>query len=243
MKLFSKIRSGNVLYYPGCLTKYVLGDIANNYKIILDKIGADYIQLRDLESCCGSPILNSGHTAEALRLAKNNFEIFKDHNVKKIITSCPACSKTLGKDYPNFLSGWDIEVEHISLTIYNAMKIGQLKPKYLGIKFTYHDPCHLGRHCGIYREPRAILEKIGQLNEMKLNGRFSFCCGGGSGVKSNYSDLSNSIAKERIKMAAETKADCFVTTCPMCYIHIKENSEKMDVKEISQLLGDSDNSD
>jgi Fe-S oxidoreductase len=71
---------------------------------------------------------------------------------------------------------------------------------------------------------------------MKLSKKSSFCCGGGSGVKSNYPELSNAIAKERIGMAKETGAECLVTTCPLCFMHLKENSGDMKVKELSEVL-------
>jgi Fe-S oxidoreductase len=237
MSIFKKLLGGNILYYPGCLTKFVAKDLEENYKKILTRIGIDFIQLKDLEFCCGSPVLNSGHKEEALLLAQKNFKVFRDHRISKIITSCPACFKTFSKDYPELLKEWDIEVEHITQTLANAIKQGKLKPNKLNITLTYHDPCHLGRHCGIYEEPREILKSIGaKIEEMRLNKEFSFCCGGGSGVKSNYPELSNAIAKERIDMAKETGAECLVTTCPMCFMHLKENSKDLKIKELSEVL-------
>jgi Fe-S oxidoreductase len=89
----------------------------------------------------------------------------------------------------------------------------------------------------IYEEPRKILEFIGcKIVEMKFNRENSFCCGGGGGVQSNYSELANSIAKERIEQALETKAEFLVTACPLCYYHLKRNSKGIQVFEISQIL-------
>ncbi len=226
----------NTLYYPGCLTKFVLKDINDNYKKILTKIDIEYITLKDLEVCCGSPILNCGHEEEAIELIKKNYKIFKEHSVNKIITSCPACYHTFKNTYPKFLEKWDLQVEHITQTIDKAIKEKKINIESLDIDLTYHDPCHLGRYCEIYQEPRNILKKIGNIKEMKLTENYSFCCGGGSGVKSNYTPLANSIAKERIEMAKETKAKCLTTTCPMCYLNLKENSKDLKVKEISQLI-------
>jgi len=230
---------GNILYYPGCLTKFVAKDLEENYKKILNKIGIDFIMLKDLELCCGNPVLNAGHEKETKELAEKNFKLFKDRGVKKIITSCPACFHMFKTNYPKLISGWDIKVEHITQTISKAVKEGKINPKRLGIDITYHDPCHLGRYEGIYDEPRDIIKKSGNLKEMKLTKNYSFCCGGGSGVKSNQPELANSIAKERIGMAKETKAKVLCTSCPMCYLHLKENSGGLEVKEISQLFEDS----
>ena len=133
---------GNTLYYPGCLTKFVAKDLEENYKKILNKIGIDFIMLKDFEVCCGNPILNAGHEKETKELAEKNFKLFKDRGVKKIITSCPACFHMFNKNYPKLIEKWDIKVEHITQTISKAVKEGKINPKKLGIDITYHDPCH-----------------------------------------------------------------------------------------------------
>lgn len=237
MALFKKLFAGNVLFYPGCLTKFVGKDIEKNYKKILSKIGVDFITLRDLEVCCGSPILNAGYNEEAKKLAKKNLQVFKDHSVQKIVTACPACFRMFSKEYPKMVEAWDIEVEHITQTISKAISSGKYKPRKNESTVTYHDPCHLGRHSGIYDEPRQILKATGaNLKEMRLSKEYAFCCGAGSGVKSNFPELANASSKERVQMAKETKAKCLVTTCPMCYYNLKENSDDLDVKELSQFL-------
>jgi Fe-S oxidoreductase len=236
MSFISKLFSGNILYYPGCLTKYVAKDLEENYKKILNKIGIDFITLKDLEFCCGNPVLNAGHEKEAKELAEKNFKLFKERGVKKIISSCPSCFHMFKTNYPNLVEGWNIQVEHITQTISEAIKKGKINPKKLNTDLTYHDPCHLGRYEGIYNEPREILKISGNLKEMKLTKNYSFCCGAGSGVKSNYPELANSIARERINMAKETKAKILCTSCPMCYLHLKENSKDLEIKELSQLF-------
>jgi heterodisulfide reductase subunit D len=238
MGLFDKLKGigGNTLYYPGCLTKFVGLELEENYKKIFNKIGLDFIQLKDLEFCCGSPIINSGHKKEAIELARKNFLVFKEHGVKKIITACPACYHMFNTIYPNLLKEWDIEIEHATQTIARAIKEKKIIPKKINFNITYHDPCHLGRYEKVYSEPREIINSIGELKEMSLNKNYSFCCGGGSGVKTNYPSLSQSVAKERIKMADDIKADFLTTVCPMCYYHLKENSGKTKIKELSELL-------
>jgi len=237
MRLLDKLFSGNTLYYPGCLTKFVAKDLKSRYEKILRKAGIDFIILSDLEACCGSPVLNAGFEEEFKKLAEKNLRIFKDHGISKIITNCPACYKVLSKDYPKFLGKrWDIKVEHISQTITN------LKPQTSNFKLqkgviTYHDPCHLGRQMGVYDEPREIIKNAGyEIKEMKLNRDLSFCCGAGGGLKANNPDLANKIAKKRIAQAKETKAKCLITSCPLCYLNLKENTKDLKVKELSEIL-------
>ncbi len=243
MGLFDKIFAGNILFYPGCMEKFVLKNMQKKYEKILRKCGIDFIKLKDLEVCCGSPVLNAGYLIDFETLAKKNYKTFKEHGVKKIITPCPACFKTFKLEYPKTLNEFDIEVEHITQTIWNAIKNEKLKLKKIKkpVKITYHDPCHLGRYCGVYDEPRQIIKALGyELVEMKFNREGAFCCGGGGGVRSNYSELSEEIAKERVNQALETKADLIVTSCPMCFSCLDEVSKKSKIKsvELSSLLID-----
>ena len=91
MGIFDKILGGNTLYYPGCLTKFVAKDLKENYKKILRSLGIDFIELAEIEVCCGSPVLKAGYADDFKNLAEKNLKIFKEHSVKKIITNCPAC--------------------------------------------------------------------------------------------------------------------------------------------------------
>ena len=241
MKIFEKILGGNTLYYPGCLTKFVAKDLKVKYEKILRKIGIDFIELSELEKCCGSPALKAGYLEDFKKVAEENFKIFKEHSIKKIITNCPACAMTLKIEYPKVLGKkWDIEVEHISQTI--TRKIGNWKLKIGNSNrgtVSYHDPCHLGRGLGICEEPREIIKKLGyEILEMELSRTESFCCGAGGGVKSNESGLANKIGKDRIEQAKKTGAKILCTNCPLCYLHLKENAKDIEVKELIELFED-----
>jgi Fe-S oxidoreductase len=240
-KLAEKISSaggGNTLYYPGCLTKYVSVDIEKNYQAIFRKSRIDFIQLKEIEQCCGSPVYNAGYAEDFRNLIKKNLQVFKEHNVTKIITNCPACYKVFSKDYPENSREWNIKAEHATIVIWNAVKNGKLKvKKCFSEEITYHDPCHLGRHCGIYEEPREILKAIGfSIKEMANNREDALCCGGGGGLKTNQPAISNRIADMRIKQAEETGVKKMLTTCPLCYHQLKENCKNLEVYELSEVL-------
>jgi len=243
MDLLRKIFKGNTLYYPGCMTKFVLKDIEVNYKKILEREGIDFIMLRDKELCCGSPIKNAGDDEKFLEIANKNLKVFKEHGVSRIITNCPACAAVFRNDYRKFLGEkWNIEVFHIIEIIKIRKNMVNKKTERTVDKktkvATYHDPCHLGRVLGIYDKPRKVIESAGyKLKEMDLNRNKSFCCGGGGGVKSNYPELSNAIAQDRMEQANKVGAHKLFTACPMCYANLKENSKGMEVEEISQILG------
>ena len=234
MGIFGLFNKGNTLYYPGCLGKYVLTGEAENYKKILEKIGVDFITLPN-ELCCGSPVLNAGYEKDARKLARKNLELFKEHNITKIVTNCPACFKTFSQDYKEMMPDWKIEVEHIIPVILRYLKkkgIDNIPNE----KVAYHDPCHLGRHSNIYNEPREILERLGyEVVEMRNNKANSLCCGGGAGLRSNNPELASKIAKERIKQAQEINVKKIITPCPLCFAHLYENSG-IEVLEFSHIV-------
>jgi heterodisulfide reductase subunit D len=240
MKFLEKIFKGNILYYPGCLTKLAIPDLREKYEKILQKINVDFIKIPELEKCCGSPALKAGYPKEFKKLAEENLKIFKEHSVKTIIANCPACTLVFKTEYPKVLGKkWDIEVFHISQIIARALKEGKIKEKQIKEKITFHDPCHLSRGLKICQEPREIIKAQGyDILEMELSGKETFCCGAGGGVKTNEPELANKIAQDRLFQAKQTGAKLLCTNCPLCYLHLKENSKDLEVKELIELFED-----
>ena len=97
----------------------------------------------------------------------------------------------------------------------------------------------LGRHCKIYDEPRKAIIAAGfKLKEFKKNKENADCCGAGSGVKANFPETARKVAQRRLKGC---KTKMLVTTCPLCYLHLKETAEgekQVEVFELSQLIKD-----
>ena len=219
-----RVLLANTLYFPGCLTHFVLSDKEDSYKKILNELGIEYIFIPEF-NCCGSPVLHAGYKKDFNDLKKKNFELFRKYGVGKIITNCPGCYMILSKEY-------GLKVEHISQVL--AKNLDKVNKKFDG-DVTYHDPCHLGRKSSnIYNEPRIVLAKLGlNIEEFPKNRERSLCCGAGGGLRNNYRELADKIAKERLRLV---KTKRLVTTCPMCYKHFLENSKDIEVKEFSEFL-------
>jgi len=220
---------GKTLYYPGCLTKGVLKEQFENYKEIFNRLGIDFVLLPDDEVCCGLPILNAGYRKDARKLAKKNFDLFRKNGITKIVTSCPSCYYTFKEVYPKMVSGWDIEVEHATVVILNALRKR-------GIKFKgsdgerelvcYHDPCHLGRYSGIYEEPREVIERLGgKVFEFKFNRANAYCCGGGGGVRANFPKIAKDVAKKKMSFVPD-EVGKVISPCGLCYANLKLASDK-----------------
>ena len=229
---------GKTLYYPGCLTKGVLREQFENYKEIFNRLGIDFVMLSDDEVCCGLPVLNAGHKKDARKLAQKNFDVFRMHGITRIITNCPSCYHTFKEVYPKLLrdfgrsaayphKGGNIEVEHVTVAILEALRKRRIKFKGEEKELVcYHDPCHLGRYSGIYEEPREVIEILGgKIFESKYNRENAICCGGGGGVRANFPEIAKAVAKKKVSFVPENVGK-IISPCGLCYANIKSASEK-----------------
>ena len=224
--------------FMGCTEPYRLPEILQNLIKIQDAVKLNFTILTD-EWCCGSIALRTGDHTLAKKLMEHNFEAFKTSKVTRVITHCAGCYRTLKMDYPAFLPEFDLEILHVTELIQELLKKGQLTfSNEVARKVTYHDPCHLGRHTGLYDAPRHILNQIPGLEfiEMLRMRENSWCCGAGGGVKSGFGDLALQIAKSRIEEALETGADTIVTTCPFCLRNLQDAVNELNGDQSIEVL-------
>ena len=172
-----------------------------------------------------------------------NVEQIKNTEVKKVITSCAGCYRTFKKDFEKHGIEYDFEVFHTIELVKQLLDEGKIKFKSEYKKtVTYHDPCHLGRHMGIYEIPREIYKKIPSLKlvEMKRNRNFAWCCGAGGGVKIGYPDWAVEVSKERLEEAKETGATVISSTCPFCRTNLSDANDnynfKMEVLDLMEII-------
>lgn len=220
-----------LLYFKGCTAREKLNSVSDSTIELLNLAGIEFEELSN-ESCCGSILLRTGFKDEAIEQMKKNL---KDLEGKTILTSCAGCYKTLKYDYKNVL-GIDLDVIHISQLLNKLFKEGKLNASKSSLKVTYHDSCHLGRHGGEFEAPRNVIKRLATLVEMKNIKEQSRCCGSGGGLKSAFGDLANSIATLRIEEANDTNADLIVTNCPFCKLHLSENSDYLEVLDLSEFV-------
>ena len=230
------------LFYVGCTfaldRSLQEGPIALAH--LMELAGEDFGLLLEDEVCCGSTVKRVGNSKLFEKLREENERRLRKTGVKRIVTACSGCYKTLKQDYPGL--GKDIEILHSTEYLSRLLASGRLKLKNTSIKATYHDPCHLGRHTEVYDPPRRILKSIPglKLTEMKSTREKSRCCGGGAGVKTAYPEVSMKAAVRRIIEAEKTGADVLVTTCPFCVQTLRAAAQslgsRMEVLELSVLL-------
>ena len=217
----------DTIYFVGCMPYYdpifknlgVEGvEIAQAAVKILNHLGIKPQVLAD-ERCCGHDQLWQGDVDTFRALAKLNVETLKASGAKRIVTTCPECARTLKIDYPQYLAEHGLEVLHLTeLLAETKLDISNLFPA--GSRVTYHDPCRLGRHLGVYDAPRQAIANLGfELVEMRRHAESSLCCG--TTCWSNCGQVNKNIQVERLEEARATGAQLLVTACQKCQIHFK----------------------
>ncbi len=234
-----------ILYFAGCYLSYDprMKKVAAATAGILQKAGVDFGILGADENCCGESIRKTGDEALFKRLAKENIKTFIDRGVRKILVSSPHCYHTFKNEYPEFRVNF--EVVHITQLIWELISQGRLELSgQYGRKVAYHDPCYLGRHNGIYDEPRNVLKKIDGLDLVELadTRQESLCCGGGGGRIWMETHKGERFSDLRLQQAVAAGAEVLATTCPYCITHFEESKlaledgQTLEIKDMTEIV-------
>jgi Fe-S oxidoreductase len=165
------------------------------------------------EKCTGDPARRLGNDLAFGQLAETNLDTLRGNNVKKIISICPHCVRTIGTDWKEY--GEAPPIEHHSEFL--ARHLDRL-PARAGDaeKIVYHDPCYLGRYRNVYDEPRSVVAKFGALTDPPRSRERSFCCGAGGGLAFLGEEKGKRISAERAEELVATGASVVAAACPFC---------------------------
>lgn len=203
---------GKVLYYAGCMTA-LTPVIMKSMESLLKKAGVEYeVMDRDGGICCGRPMWMAGRFEQARQMVSKNTEIIMRSGAKTLLLSCPICYRIFKERYQ--LEG--IEVIHHTEYIDRLISQGRLHVENDSRKYVYHDPCELGRGCGIYEQPRHALSYAGTLVEAARNRKESICCGGSVGSLTLSFDKRKPMTENAIQNLTAASPDVIVTACPLC---------------------------
>ena len=239
-------------YFIGCLGSFMgrLAQIPTALVKVMDHLGLDFTLLGEEEWCCGSPYYLAGGRELLKEYAEHHFSAFNDLGVEKVVTTCAGCYRVL-KDIYTHVTGLKppFEVVHANEFLVELFDQGklQLNNGSLNKVVTYHDPCELGRHVGMYDESRKLIQAIPGVafKEFPDTKKDCLCCGGGGGVKGVDADLAMARALKKVDQAKLINAEAIVSGCPSCYDNINEaikeqeaNIRMMDIVEIiAEALG------
>lgn len=240
MGLFDWFAGSSTLYYPGCVLFKKYKEHFELYQEVLMKMGIRF-NILDEYVCCGIEALEAGYDAESRKLARRNFEILRNAEVREIITTSPECYKMFVYDYPEILFDWDIKVLNIwDLIVESLEKKSWLIKNKAYETITFHDNCYLGRGCWIFSAPRRILELLGyEIKEMEDFRENSLCCGSCGGLSRVNSELSGKMAKERLLQAKRIGVKKMIVVGFDNYDLLKKNIGDTGIRilELSEVLG------
>lgn len=235
-----------ILYLPCCIPAYdpKFQKVARATVDILKKADVDFgIFLGAELACCGESVRKIGQEKVFQDLARNNIGLFTEAGVKTILVTSPHCYHAIKNEYPEF--GGSFDVFHFSQYLAKLITEGRLKfTKELNKKVAYHDSCYLGRHNGIYDEPRQVLESIPglELVEMYNVRNNSLCCGGGGGRVWEETKKGERFSDIRIEQALEAGANILAAACPYCLVMFEDSvlsldkSDAIEIKDIAELV-------
>ncbi|MCU1667924.1 MAG: protein of unknown function cysteine-rich region domain protein, partial [Blastococcus sp.] len=220
---------------------------------LLHTAGVEFAVLGSGETCSGDPARRMGNEFVFQQLAMENVETLNTAfegrvpGMRKIVTTCPHCFNSLGREYPQV--GGDYEVVHHTQLLGQLIEEGRLTPVTpVDRKVTYHDPCFLGRHNKVYTPPREILDSVKGLTtqEMHRCKDRGFCCGAGGARMWMEEKIGKRINAERTEEALELDPDVISTACPFCITMLSdalntkkqngEAKEHVEVLDVSQIL-------
>ncbi|MFC5381436.1 (Fe-S)-binding protein [Aquipuribacter nitratireducens] len=220
---------------------------------LLHTAGVRFAVLGPAEACTGDPARRAGNEFLFQMLAAQNVETLQEAGAEpggtKVVVTCPHCFNTLGNEYPQL--GTQLDVVHHTQLLNRLVRDGRLTPVSAPDAdrrdVTYHDPCYLGRHNGVYAPPRELIEASGtRLTEMPRSGTTSFCCGAGGARMWMEEKLGTRVNINRTTEAVATGAGAIAVGCPFCRVMLSDGltslqgeqraPESTEVLDVAQLL-------
>ena len=237
-----------VLFWVGCTAALEQRSqaVARSMVKALKAAKVDFAILGEEERCTGDPARRMGNEYLFQITAQQNIETFNSYNVKKIVTICPHCFNSIKNEYPQL--GGEFEVQHYSQFVDELISQGRIKPiRMIETTVAYHDSCFLGRHNGIYDQPRNIAKAIPgvTLVEMDRRREQGFCCGAGGGHMWVEESQGERINHMRTDHFLGTGAQTVGVSCPFCLqmmtegIQSKGHEGDKEAKDLLEILADS----
>jgi Fe-S oxidoreductase/nitrate reductase gamma subunit len=251
VKTITENPHAKVLFWVGCTAALEQKSqrVARAMARVLLRAGVDFAILGDEEKCTGDPARRMGNEYLFQTLAAQNVETFQKYKIRMVVTTCPHCFNTLRNEYPQLGLPPDVHVLHYAQFVDSLIKEGKLRPvKAINETVAYHDSCYLGRHNGIYDQPRDIAKAIPGLKVVEMGSRCrerGFCCGAGGGHLWLEESRGTRINHARTDHFLATGAKMVGVSCPYCLQMLEEGVESKGksgekrVRDILELLAES----
>jgi Fe-S oxidoreductase len=236
-----------VLYWVGCAPAYdpQAQKAARAFARLMQIAGVNFAVLGKKESCTGDSARRAGNEFLFQELARKNIATLNAVQPKLIVTTCPHCMNTIGHEYKQL--GGDYKVMHHTEFLHSLVASGRLQARRLGATITFHDPCYLGRHNGVYDAPRNLLSVLSDdCVEMPRNREKSFCCGGGGAQfwkeeeEGREKIAANRVMEARDSLQRGQQTKVLAVGCPFCKSMLSATPEaadgKIEIRDVAELL-------
>ena len=238
----------DIIYWVGCAASYdpSAQKVARSFVQLLDKAGVNYAVLGKKEACTGDSARRAGNEFLYQTLAQENIETLNQVRPKLIVATCPHCMNIIGNEYPQL--GGHYQTMHHTEYLETLVAGGQLQPGPLDVSVTYHDPCYLGRHNGVYDAPRHVIQSMGlEILELERSRENSFCCGaGGAQFWKEEEEGDGRISDNRFeeiqaRLDAAKEGKVLAVGCPFCKSMLNSTptmqaQDQIIVKDVAELL-------
>lgn len=226
------------LWFVSCAASYDSRnqEVAKALAQIFEQADVDIGFLGNDERCCGDSARRLGEEGLFQVIAEENTMEWDEKGAGNILTTSPHCFHTFNNEYPQR----EGVAKHYSQLLAELVEAKKITFGGAGeeLVITYHDPCYLGRHNGVFDEPRSVLSSIPgvEVTEMPRNRDQSFCCGGGGGRVWVETEERERPSEIRVKEAVATGAQAMITACPFCTIHFEEAVKTLELEEKLQII-------
>ncbi len=225
-----EVPHARVAYFAGCMT-HLTPSIKMAVETIFKTAGEDYSFIdREGSICCGRPLWMAGKTMQARELVRKNRRLIENSGCTTLVLSCPICLKIFREEYH-----LDIEILHHSQYILRLVGQNRIRLSPSLSKVVFHDPCELGRGCGIYEEPRELISTISELAPAQYEKQQSMCCGGSLGSFGTESSKRDEVTLLALESLLSGQPDRIITGCPLCKKTFQHHSP-VEVRDISELV-------
>jgi len=239
------------LYWVGCSPSFDdrARKIARATAQLLSAAGVDFAILGPEEMCTGDPARRAGNEYLYETLARQNVETLTQHNVRKIVTTCPHCFQTIANEYPEF--GGRFEVIHHTTLLAQLVREGRLKPRVsVDAEVAYHDSCYLGRYNNVYDAPRDVLRAIPgvRLHEPVQSRDRGMCCGAGGaqmwkedepvrrpGSREGDGKVNHARTRQLLKVLPAERPRMVASACPFCMTMLRDGLADQGHTDVEQL--------
>ena len=240
----AKVGGGvEVLFWVGCAGSYEERGkrVSRSLAKLLHEAGVTYAILGKEETCTGDAARRLGNEYLFQTLAQQNVETMKGYGVTKIVTNCPHCFNTLANEYPDF--GGKFEVMHGTELVARLVREGRIQLVHgAPMSLSFHDPCYLGRHNGVYDAPRELLNAIPgiAIKELPRSRENGMCCGAGGGRMWLDETIGARVNQARFAEIEANGTDAVGVSCPFCMVmlgnaktELAGKTEAFDVLELA----------